>query len=178
MQLNNFPSCSLRNHAMWPGICYPQALFLRTCGTSISCAYLSITMHKPCSALPHGWWNPLSRPPLWLLLVQQCTSCRVLGSRQAFYPLVFNGQLLLIYFLFTTIHDIPYPPSFNKNSGRQTVREECRDMYAVALLWRFSLLASAPLKTSIITASLNFSVLEKVYVLTPFNGMSESLLVR
>jgi hypothetical protein len=51
-------------------------------------------------------------------------------------------------------------------------------MYAVALLWCFSLLASAPLKTSIIMALLNCSVLEKVYVLTPFNGMSESLLVR
>jgi hypothetical protein len=113
-----------------------------------------------------------------LLLVQQRTSCRVLGSRQAFYPLVFSGHLLLIYLLFTTIRDIPYPPSFNKNSGRRTVWEKCRDMYAVTLLWRFSLSASAPLKTSIITASLNYSVLEKVFILTPFNGMSESLLVR
>jgi hypothetical protein len=178
MQLNDFPPCTLRNHAMWPRICYPLALFLRTCGASISCASVSITMREPCSALPHGWWDPLSRPPLLLLLVQQRTSCRVLGSRQAFYPLVFNGHLLLIYFLFTTIRNIPYPPLFNKNSGRGTVREECRDMYAVALLWRFSLSASALLKTSIITASLNCSVLEKVYVLTPFNGMSESLLVR
>jgi hypothetical protein len=164
MQLNAFPPRSLHNHAMWPGICYPLAPFLR--------------MRKPCSALPHGWWDPLSRPPLLLLLVQQCTSCWVLGSRQAFYPLVFNGHLLLIYLLFTTIRDIPYPPLFNKNSGRQTVREECRDINAVALLWRFSLSASAPLKMSIITPSLNCSVLEKVYVLTPFNGMSESLLVR
>ncbi len=163
---------------MWPGICYPLAPFLRTCGASISCAYLSITMHEPCSALPHGWWDLLSRPPLLLLLVQQRTSYRVLGSRQAFYPLVLNVYLLLIYLLFTTIRDIPYPPLFNKNSGRRTVGEECRDIYAVALLWRFSFLASAPLKMSIITASLNCSVLEKVYVLMPFNGMSESLLVR
>jgi hypothetical protein len=178
MQLNNFPPCSLCNHAMWPRICYPLALFLRTCGASISCTHLSITMRNPCSALPHGWWDPLSRPPLLLLLVQQRTSCRVLGSRQSFYPLVFNGHLLLIYLLFTAICDIPYPPSFNKNSGRRTVQEECHDMYAVALLWRFSLLASAPLKTSIITASLNCSVLEKVYILKPFNGMLERLLVR
>jgi hypothetical protein len=178
MQLNDLPPHSLRNHVMWLGFCYPLALFLRTCSVSISCAYLSITMRKPCSALPHGWWDPLSRPPLLLLLVQQCTSCLVLGSRQAFYPLVFNGHLLLIYLLFTTVRNIPYPPLFNKNSGQRTVWEECRDMYAVALLWCFSLLASAPLKTSIITASLNCSVLEKVYVLTPFNGMSESLLVR
>jgi hypothetical protein len=135
-------------------------------------------MHKPCSALPHGWWDPLIRPPLLLLLVQQRTSCRVLGSWQAFYPLLFNGHLLLIYLLFTTIRNISYPPSLNKNSGLQTVWEECRDMYAVALLWRFNLSASAPLKTSIITALLNCFVLEKVYVLTPFNGMSKSLLVR
>ncbi len=139
--------------------------------------WMRMSMHL-ARILISNRWDLLSRPPLLLLLVQQRTSCRVLGSRQAFYPLVFNGHLLLIYLLFTTIRNIPYPPLFNKNSGRQTVREECRDMYAVALLWRFSLSASAPLKTSIITASLNCSVLEKIYVLTPFKGMSESLLVR